>query len=407
MSDLKARVEKELRTNILPFWLNHTIDHEFGGFHGQITNDLVIDAKADKGLILNTRILWTFSKAYSVYREDVYLAAAARAYDYILRHFGDGEFGGVYWMLNYRGEPSDTKKRVYGQAFTLYALAEYYLATRDDKAIKRAIALYDLLETASHDANFGGYFETYEREWSLAQDQRLSQVDMDEKKSMNTHLHMLEAHANLYRAWPDESLRNRLRELIEIFLKRIIDRRSHHLLLFFDEDWTPKSDVISFGHDIEGSWLLCEAAEIYGDPDLLKEVRQEAVRMAEAVYREGMDAKGGIVYEAKNGQIFNSDKHWWPQAEAVVGFLNAYQISGQYHFRAAAHSTWEFIDQYIVDREHGEWFSKISRDGVPSKDKYKVDAWKCPYHNSRACFEVMERVEASALEDQRSKSDER
>lgn len=404
MSDLKTRVEKELRTNILPFWLKHTIDNDFGGFRGQITNDLVIDPHADKGLILNARILWTFSKAYSVYGEDVYLAAAARAYDYILRHFWDGEFGGVYWTLNYRGEASDTKKRVYGQAFTIYALAEYYLATRVELALKRAIALYEIIEKTSYHPSFGGYFETYERDWSLAHDQRLSEVDMDEKKSMNTHLHMLEAYANLYRGWRDESLRNRIRELIEIFLKHFIDPTSHHLLLFFDEDWTPKSDVISFGHDIEASWLLCEAAEIYGDPELLKQVREKAVVMAEAVYKEGIDAKGGLVYEAKNGQIIDSDKHWWPQAEGVVGFLNAYQISGQDHFRAAAHSTWGFIDQYIVDREHGEWFSKLSRDGVPS-NKYKVDRWKCPYHNSRTCFQVMKRVEAGALEGQDPKND--
>ena len=394
MSDLKTRVENELRSNILPFWLKHTIDNEFGGFRGQITNNLVVDPRADKGLILNARILWTFSKAYSVYHEDVYLTAATRAYDYILRHFWDEECGGLYWMLNYRGEPCDTKKRVYGQAFTVYALAEYYLATRGDEALKRAIQLHEIIEKTSHDSKFGGYFETYERDWSLAKDQRLSEVDMDEEKSMNTHLHMLEAYATLCRAWKDNGLRNRLRELIEIFLNHIINPQSHHFVLFFDEDWTPKSGVVSFGHDIEGSWLLCEAAEIHGDAQLLKRVHEAVLRMAEAVYQEGIDAQGGLVYEAANGKIIDSDKHWWPQAEAVVGFLNAYQISGQYHFRAAAQSTWEFIDKYIVDHEHGEWFSKVSRDGVPINNKHKVDSWKCPYHNSRTCFEVMARLKA-------------
>jgi len=398
VSDLKTRVERELRSNILPFWLKYTIDDEFGGFRGQITNDLVIDPKADKGLILNARILWTFSKAHSVYREDVYLKTANRAYEYILRHFWDDEFGGVYWMLNYRGEPSDTKKRVYGQAFTVYALAEYYLATRDEEALKRAILLHEVIEKTSHDAKFRGYFETYERDWSRAKDQRLSEVDMDEKKSMNTHLHMLEAYANLSRVWKNEELHQRLRELIDIFLDHIIDPASHHLLLFFDEDWNPKSDVISFGHDIEGSWLLCEAAEIYGYDQLLKNVKDEAVRMADAVYRDGMDRDGGLLYEGEHGKIIDSDKHWWPQSEAVVGFLNAYQLSGQERFWAAADKSWSFIEKYIVDHKHGEWFWKVSRTGVPSNDKYKVDPWKCPYHNSRTCFEVMERVGAGALD---------
>jgi mannobiose 2-epimerase len=165
LSELKTRVEKELRSNILPFWLKFTVDEEFGGFRGQITNDLVIDAKADKGLILNSRILWIFSKAFSIYREDVYLKAATRAYDYILRHFWDEKFGGLYWMLNYRAEPSDIKKRVYGQAFTLYALAEYYAATRREEVLSRAIHLFEIIEETSHDAKYGGYFETYERDW--------------------------------------------------------------------------------------------------------------------------------------------------------------------------------------------------------------------------------------------------
>lgn len=396
LSGLQARVETELRCNILPFWLKYAVDQEFGGFRGQITNDLVIDTQADKGLILNTRILWTFSKAFSIYREDGYLNAAIRTYDYIVRHFWDETFGGAYWLLNYRGEPVDTKKRIYGQAFTVYALAEYYKATGSEEVLQRAVQLYELIEKGSYDAQFGGYFETYERDWTLAHDQRLSAVDMDEKKSMNTHLHMLEAYANLCRVSEDGRLRQRLRELIEIFLNRIIDPKNHHFLLFFDEDWNPKSELVSFGHDIEGSWLLCEAAEIHGDPQLLKRVQRETLRMAEVIDDEAVDSDGGILYEAERGKIIDSDKHWWPQAEAVVGFLNAYQLSGRERFRAAADRSWEFIDKYIIDHRYGEWFWKVSRDRVPSNDKFKVDSWKCPYHNSRMCFEVLARAGAIA-----------
>jgi len=393
---LRERVERELLGDILPFWLNYTVDHEYGGFRGQIANDLTIDPLAHKGLILNARILWTFAKAYKFYGGDVYLRTAQRAYDYLQRYFWDAEFGGVYWMVDHLGNPVDTKKRIYGQAFTVYALAEYAAACAEKEPLEKAIALYRKIETASHDEKNGGYFETYERDWKLAEEQRLSAVDMDEKKSMNTHLHLLEAYANLLRLWEDEGLRKRLRELLRIFLDHIIDSQTHHFRMFFDEAWDDRSDRFSFGHDIEGSWLICEAAEVLGDTAILAQARKAALGMAQAVYEQAVDTDGGLLYEGTRKEIIDTDKHWWPQAEAVVGFLNAYELSGREYFLKAAHNSWEFIDKYIVDHQRGEWFWKVSRDRTPSNDKYKVDPWKCPYHNSRTCFEVMERLDRLA-----------
>lgn len=399
MDDLRNRVEAELQADILPFWLKRTIDDEYGGFRGQISNDLTVDPRAHKGLILNARILWAFAKAFSVYKSPAYLAAARRSYEYLCRHFWDYEYGGVYWMLDSNGAPVDTKKRIYGQAFTVYALAEYGHATGETEATDRAMRLVEQIEAAGHDDAHAGYFETYERDWTLAVDQRLSAVDMDEKKSMNTHLHLLEAYATLLRYHEDVTVRFRLRELIEVFLKYIINPATHHFILFFDEEWKPRSKKISFGHDIEGSWLLCEAAEILGDAGVLSRVRGTAVKMAEAVYAQGLDHDGGLMYEREPDGHFDTNKHWWPQAEAVVGFLNAYELSGQQYFMDAAERTWAFIEEHIVDHAYGEWFWLVSKDGIPDASQDKVGPWKCPYHNSRSCFEVMERLDRLARQD--------
>jgi mannobiose 2-epimerase len=226
-------------------------------------------------------------------------------------------------------------------------------------------------------------------------------VDQDEKKSMNTHLHLLEAYAALLRNHEHSTVRLRLRELIEVFLNHIVDPKTHHFLLFFDEEWRTQSDKVSFGHDIEGSWLLCEAAEILGDTALLESVRAVGLSMAQAVYDQGLDTDGGLLYEAGPTGIIDSDKHWWPQAEAVVGFLNAHELSGRQYFRDAAERSWAFIEEHIIDREHGEWFWLVSKDGVPAAERDKVGPWKCPYHNSRACFETMERLDAHGVQDAR------
>jgi mannobiose 2-epimerase len=393
MNSFRKRVERELREDILPFWLKYTVDEEYGGFHGLITNDLRIDRMANKAMILNARILWTFAKGFKVYGDHECLKTAKRAYEYLMNFFWDDTFGGFYWMVDHLGKPVETKKRIYGQAFAVYALAEYAAASGAKEALEKAIELYGLIEVASHDARHDGYFETYERDWTLANEQRLSEADLDEKKSMNTHLHALEAYANLLRVWKDDGLRNRLKELLRIFLDHIIDSATHHFRMFFDEAWQDRSDRISFGHDIEGSWLICKAAGVLGDKTILEVAQKEAVRMAQAVYEQGVDTDGGLFYEGRGNEIIDADKHWWPQAEAVVGFLNAYAVSGKDHFLKASERSWEFIEKHIKDRERGEWYWMVSRDGTPNNEKEKVGPWKCPYHNSRTCFEVMERLD--------------
>jgi mannobiose 2-epimerase len=387
-----AEVENELLNNIIPFWLDFAVDDVNGGFWGRITNDLTIEKEAPKGLILNARLLWTFAAMSRVGGDDRYPDMADRAYAYLNDRFFDRENGGAFWLLDHRGEPTDDKKRIYGQAFVLYSLAEYYAATRNEEVLNLATGFFDLIVDCGLDPEYGGYFEAFTRDWELTSDQRLSDIDLNERKSMNTHLHVLEAFTTLYRVWPDRRVGQRLAELIDIFLSRIIDPETYAFRLFFDEQWRVKSDHISYGHDIEGSWLLTESAEVLENPVRLGRVQDIAVKMAQAVLNNGRDEDGGIFYESDGISIIDSDKHWWPQAEAAVGFLNAYEISGQKRFLSAAVDSWRFIQRCIVDTEHGEWFWKVDRWGVPALDIHKVSEWKSPYHNTRACLELMRRL---------------
>jgi mannobiose 2-epimerase len=295
-------------------------------------------------------------------------------------------------MVEYRGACAVDSKKIYGQAFYIYALAEYYLAAKDPDALRRAYEMFELIEQHSFDKVNTGYFEVCNRDWSVAEGARLSDKDMNEKKSMNNHLHVIEAYTNLYRCDHNSKVAEKILSLLDNFKNHIIDKKTYHFNHFFDELWRPKSDSYTFGHDIEGSWLLYEAAEVLDNPALKKEAADIAVKMAEVVLREAVDKDGGLLYEGRGGRIINSDKEWWPQAEAVVGFLNAYQLSGREQFLRAALNCWEFIDRSIVDHEGGEWFMKTSRDGTPNRTDYKVGEWKCSYHNTRMCLEVIQRL---------------
>jgi mannobiose 2-epimerase len=388
-------VQSELTDDILKFWMQNTVDIDFGGFYGQIDNELNIDKKAPKGSVLYARILWTYASAYRFYKEDKYLFMAKRAYDYIMKYFWDYENSGVYWLVDYEGKPYDTKKQIYGQAFAIYALSEYYMATEENESLERAIELFNVVEKYSYDSENKGYFEAYSKDWKLLEDLRLSDKDMNEKKSMNTHLHVLEGYTNLFRIYKSKELEEKLKEIIEITVLHIIDKNTHHFKLFFDEVWNSKVKTISYGHDIEGSWLLVEAAEVLGDKKLLDDIKLIALDMARVALDEGIDTDGGLLNELHGNGEVDKDKHWWPQAEAVVGFLNAYELSNDEKYLEASYNMWNFIEENIIDKVNGEWFWMAKGEGNEHDKSPKVDMWKCPYHNSRACYEVIRRLKAS------------
>jgi mannobiose 2-epimerase len=301
--------------------------------------------------------------------------------------------GGAFWRLDDGGKVLDDSKKIYGQAFCIYALTEFHRAFKTEGALDHALTLFELIEKNAHDGEFGGYVEVCRRNWSEAgPEARLSDKDMNEKKSMNNHLHVLEAYTNLYRETQNPLVEQRLHELIQIFLERILDARTNYLHHFFDEEWRVRSDPYTFGHDIEASWLLCEAAEVLDDPALVQRMRKVALRMAETVLNEGILADGGLVYEGKGGILVDAGRECWSQAEAIVGFINAFQLSGDAKYLVAAELVWAYTERNLIDRVHGEWFWRINEDGRPDAKLPKISEWKGPYHVSRACLEIMRRL---------------
>lgn len=380
--------KKELTGNILPFWISKMQDDEHGGFYGQIDGCDQLYPEANKGAVLNARILWTFSAAYRLLKDPAYLVIAQRAFDYIGTYFIDKEYGGAYWELDYKGNPVNRKKQTYAQGFMLYSFSEFYRATSDPQALELAKQFFRLIEKC-HDRELGGYLEAYTRDWQPIEDMRLSEKDANEKKTMNTHLHVLEPYTNLLRIWKDKELIAAQRRLIDIFTTKIIDPEICHLNLFFDKEWVVKSSIFSYGHDIEASWLLLEAAEMLGDKDLLKRIKKISLKIADAA-SEGLNSDGSMSYE-RMGNHIDSERHWWVQAEAVVGYMYAYENSGDIRYKEKSSAVWNYIQDHMVDNENGEWYWSRLPDGSINRKDDKAGFWKCPYHNGRMCVEMMER----------------
>jgi len=396
LNDRLQHIESDLRQNILPFWIKHVVNAPGGTFHGSLTNDLTLDANAERGALLTTRILWTYSAAYREYRDASYLAIAEHAYADLLARFHDKQHGGFYWSIAANGTVLRDRKQIYGQAFAIYALSEYHAASGLREPLDLAVVTFRHIEKHAREAKHGGYLEAFGRDWSPIADMRLSVVDQNDPKSQNTLLHIMEAYTNLLRLWPDAGLRHALTELVETMLTRVVNSVTSHLGLFFANDWTVTSDKISYGHDIEAAWLLTDAAVVLANPALIARIQPLAVKIADVTLAEGTDTDGGIYNQGSPAGITDANKEWWPQAEAVVGFLNAYQISRNERYLSAALHTWNFIETRLIDRKNGEWFRGVTRDGRLLEQELKVSFWKCPYHNGRMGLEAVRRLRAIA-----------
>ena len=426
---MRDEMQDVLQNNILHFWQTKMVDRENGGFYGRIDAQGVLHPEAEKGAILNARILWSFSAAYRVLGLPEYLEMATYAKDYFLEHFIDKEYGGVYWSVDYKGRPLNTRKQFYAIGFALYGLSEYARATGDREALDYAIALYECIEDHAFDKEYNGYIEAKTREWQPIADMRLSELDANFPKSQNTHLHIIEPYTNLYRCLKEMqaatscdyvpvlgsvlpigvsvpmetiiSVEASLRNLIDIFTDRILNQETHHLDLFFEMDWTRGAGHLeSYGHDIECSWLMHEAALVLGDQKVLRKVEQVVREVAKAS-EKGLRPDGAMIHEANldTGRA-DDDLHWWVQAENVVGWFNIYQYFGDEDALDKAVRCWEYIKTQLIDYENGEWFWSRHPDGTLNTVDDKAGFWKCPYHNSRMCLEIIERTDSDTLQNQ-------
>ena len=398
IKEMKEEMHLELTGNILPFWMGKMRDDLNGGFAARISGKGEKDGNACKGAILNARILWTFSAAYRILGRPEYLETATRAKREIIDRFYDRKFGGVYWSLTPEGEPADRKKQIYALGFAIYGLSEYCRATGDAETLEYAVKLFHDIEKHSFDPIKNGYFEAFAEDWSEIGDMRLSDKDINECKTMNTHLHILEPYTALYRVWKTPELEERLRNLIKLFTDRIMDSKTGHLRLFFNENWESSHDIISYGHDIEASWLLYEAADVLGDKSLLEDIATVVASVADAA-AEGFLPDAGMIYESDSSTgAVDADRHWWVQAETVVGYFNLWQMTGREDALERAFGCWEFIKRHIIDKTGGEWYWSLRSDGSVNTDDDKAGFWKCPYHNGRMCMEIIERTEKISAE---------
>ncbi len=389
---MKQEMLECLTHNILDFWLNRMPDHERGGFYGRIDGHGNVDTEAEKGAILNARILWAFAAAYRVLGKKEYLDAALRAKDYILEHFVDGEYGGVFWSLNADGTPRDTKKQTYAIGFTIYGMSELARATGDHEALDCALALYRSIEQHAFDSAGNGYIEALTREWQPIADMRLSDKDENGSRTMNTHLHVIEPYTNLYRVAPSAELKERLTNLLHIFTHRLLNADTMHLDLFFDDGWHGRRDIQSYGHDIEASWLLHETALVLADDAVLAQT-ESCVKAIAAAADEGLLPDGSMIYEHwDDGDRTDRSLQWWVQCENVIGHVNLWQHFGDAHALEVAGRCWQYIKEKLVDNEGGEWFWSINEDGTVNRTDDKAGFWKCPYHNTRMCLEIIERM---------------
>ena len=397
------RLRNEIELNVLPWWQREMFAADDGRVLGGRSNDGTLLNELPRSAVLGTRLLWTFASAQVRLGPDAARAQAAqRAWDWLRGPLTDAEHGGVFWSVDAQGKPLADHKQTYAQAFAIYALTACHAWQCTEKhgptptmtaPLQQAIELFKLLETHASDAVDGGFFEGCTRSWQLLPGAKLSAQEPPAPKSMNTMLHVLEAYTELLRVYPKVRVAARLRELVELFLTRLWLPQQRCFGLFFTSDWQNLTPQVSWGHDIEAAWLLTRACDVLNDLALSQRAKARAVEVADAVLARGMSADGRIHGAGRfDGTVTDTRSHWWCQAEAMVGFWDAYQLSGDARHADAAQRAWGHIERHHIDRVGGDWFKVLDEQGAPLNDTPKAGPWECPYHHGRACLEMMERL---------------
>ena len=390
-NDMTREIRAHLENVILPFWKGLR-DEQNGGYAGYVGYDLTRDFGAVKGCILNSRILWFFSRAAMTLEDASLLPYARHAYGMLCRMI-DVKNGGVYWSVNADGTVCDGTKHTYNQAFAIYALSAYAQASGCRGALEKATALFELIEARCTDDL--GYLEAFTADWQPESNEKLSENGVMAEKTMNTLLHVLEGYTELYRAGGDERVRRRLYFILDVLEKRIYNPQRRRQEVFFDREYRTLIDLHSYGHDIETSWLADRTLEVLGDDELTARIRPLLLALAEETLGKAF-TDHGFAAECERGRV-DTTRVWWVQAEALLGFLNAWEKTGEDKFLEAAKSQWRYIRDVMADKRPGsEWFWSVRADGTPI-DKPIVEPWKCPYHNGRMAFEVIERSRHAQL----------
>lgn len=381
----KEEIEHHLVYDIAPFW-KKLRDDEYGGYYGFVDYELNLDEKAVKGCILNSRITWFFANAYDVTGDDSLLSEARHGYEFLRDHFVDRENGGVYWSLKYDGTPEDTTKHTYNQAFAIYALSSYYAVSKDSDALNLAYELYDVIEEKCRDE--GGYLEAFKVDFSPESNEKLSENGVMADRTMNTMLHVYEAYTELYRVGKNDKVADRLREILNLFAEKVYNPELHRQEVFFDHDYNSLIDLISYGHDIESSWLIDRGVSVLGDPEYEAKIYPITRDLCLNIFKTAFDGHS-TANECERGKV-DPKRVWWVQAEALLGYLNGYRKDpSKTELLEAAEAEWEFIRDHVIDPRSKEWYMHVDAQGNPETDKPIVDPWKCPYHNGRMCIEII------------------
>lgn len=383
-----GEIKQHLTEQILPFW-KALKDEENGGFYGKVDYELNVYKDAEKGGILNSRILWFFSNSYLTLRDSDDLCYAKHAYDYLVNCFLDKEYGGIYWSLTYDGTPLDTTKHTYCQAFAIYALSSFYDASKDESALKLAYELYELVEARCRDEI--GYLEAFKRNFEPESNEKLSENGVEAARTMNTLLHMYEAYTELYRVDGNPQVKERLLEMLDIIENKLYNPEIPRQEVFFDRDWNSIIDLHSYGHDIEAAWLIDRGLDVIGDEELTARISVITKALTECIYKKALTDKG--VWNEEECGVVDKRKIWWVQNESVVGFINGFQRdNNKTEYLEAARSVWEFCKEYQIDKRSGsEWIGTLDVDNNPLVEEDMAGPWKCPYHNGRMCLEVIRR----------------